>query len=60
MLMVGGWTCGRSRLTALRWPGDLWSKSTGGVDAWPGDFWSKSADGAIGSVVNVFVIISKK
>jgi hypothetical protein len=51
MLLVGGWlrrqraTCGRSRLTALRWPGDLWSKSADGA-AWPGDVWSKSADGA--------------
>jgi hypothetical protein len=33
MEMVGGWlrrqraTCGRSRLAALRWPGDLLSKS---------------------------------
>jgi hypothetical protein len=24
-------TCGRSRLTALRWPDDLWSKSTDGA-----------------------------
>jgi hypothetical protein len=24
-------TCGRSRLTALRWPGNLWSKSADGV-----------------------------
>jgi hypothetical protein len=24
-------TCGRSRLTALRWPGDLWSKSADGA-----------------------------
>jgi hypothetical protein len=37
MLLVGCWlrrqraTCSRSRLTALRWPGDLWSKSVGGV-----------------------------
>jgi hypothetical protein len=37
MVLVGGWlrrqraTCGRSRLTALRWPGDLWSKSAGGA-----------------------------
>jgi hypothetical protein len=46
MLLVGGWlrrqrvTCGRSRLTALGWPDDLWSKLA------DGDLWSKSADGA--------------
>jgi hypothetical protein len=40
MLLVGGWlrrqwaTCGRSWLTALRWPGNLWSKSADGAAAW--------------------------
>jgi hypothetical protein len=39
---------------ALRWPGDLWSKSADGVAAWSGHLWSKSAGGAametVGSV----------
>jgi hypothetical protein len=40
MLLVGGWlrrqraACGQSWLTALRLPGDLWSKSADGAAAW--------------------------